>query len=113
MVQEVLGKMANGKPVDLRIGRKIPQMLEKAHFSEITWSVETHVFQGQKLQTEIELLHEKFEHTVGFLGQFLGSQTTANQFVKEYFECLDTKGAVLFYNKFIVQAKKPGLTHIK
>lgn len=109
LVDRVLKKVASERPFDLHIGRKLPKLIHDAQFVDVDWRVETLTFKGEKLEDEMVLLREKFSQGLPYFSQSLGSETIAKQFVQEYFECLGRKGAVLFYNKFIVQAKKPPL----
>lgn len=109
LVQKVCHELNTKKPIDLNIGRKIPYFLEQAGFVDIQWRVETQVFQDEALEFEKKMLEERLQQSLPFLGEFLGSKSTALTFTLEYLENLNLKNSVLFYNKFIVNGKKPGL----
>jgi ubiquinone/menaquinone biosynthesis C-methylase UbiE len=112
LLQKVFAKLATEMPLDLFVGRKIPALLQEAGFRNIRWRIETVSFQNENLTSEIALTQERFESALPFFIQFLGEEAIAHQFVKEYLECLHSSEIVLFYNKFVVSAQKPGLQEV-
>lgn len=108
LVEKVLSKIAIEKPFDLHVGRKIPKLLSRAGFANITWRIETHQFQGEELNDEVEQMKARFDLTTPFFNEYLGSTTVAEQFREEYLQCLKASDAVLFHNMFIVCGEKIG-----
>ena len=109
LVGEAFSKLYAHNTPDLYVGRKIPRLLSNHHFSEVSWTIDTKMFQKESLLAEIGLLEERLIQTLPLFTKLLGDKSTAQQFFKEYLEGLKQEGAVLFYNKFIIQAKKEGL----
>jgi len=106
LVDEVLNKLETQGPVDLRIGRKLPWMLTQVGLKDIHWRIETMEFQGDALGEEKHLISRRLDSMKHFLPEFLGSASQAERFTKDYLNCLSVPGVVLFYNKFIVRARK-------
>jgi ubiquinone/menaquinone biosynthesis C-methylase UbiE len=109
LVDEVLQRILANNNVNFNIGREIPMLLTQAGFSDVTWRVEPMVFQGTDLEQEKQLMKERFDQAMPFLNSITGNESESRQFVQEYLEGLSAPNAVLFYNKFIVQAVKQGL----
>lgn len=112
LVSKVIAELIAKQPLDMHIGRKLPHFMVKAGFENITWRIDTQSFQGERLQTELQLIKERFDQAMPFLISFLGSEETAKKFVKEYFESANQPGAVLYFNKFVVTGEKPGLRKV-
>lgn len=106
-IADVLRRLELEAPFDLRIGRKLPHLLHTAGFTEINWQIETIEGRGEILDDEKQLIPPKIDHAMPFLSEFLGSMALAQRFKIEYLDLLNLPGLVLFYNKFIVTAKKP------
>ncbi len=95
-------------PTDLFVGRKIPCMLERAGFKNITFENQTMNFKGKDLDDELELTRERLEYITPTLKNILGSETDLNFYKSAYQEEFRKESTVLFYNKFIVYAQKAG-----
>ncbi len=115
LVESFYKRLASERPLDLFIGRKLPEYIKKAGFTDISWDIQTLTFQhGEKLDIELDLLSEKYAQAMPFITSFFGGDSEkARQMVVEYFECARKEGSVLFYNKFIIHAKKTGLSRIE
>ncbi|MBI2606613.1 MAG: class I SAM-dependent methyltransferase [Deltaproteobacteria bacterium] len=105
-IADVLQKLETEAPFDLRVGRKLPHLLHTAGFKEIHWQIETIEGRGKILDDEKQLIPPKIDHAMPFLSEFLGSIALAQRFKNEYLGLLNQPDLVLFYNKFIVTAKK-------
>lgn len=93
--------------VDLRVGRKIPNLLAAQGFENLSWSVQTTAFQGDELKSEIQVISERISVSQVFFEHLFGNEVDYRRFEKEYLDGLRDDGAVVFNNKFIVSAKKP------
>ncbi len=105
-IAEVVARLSAKGPVDFTVGRKIPSLLTGAGFTDISWRIETAEIKGEMLAQESEMMRERFEAAMPFLKTFLGTETKAVAFTKGYLEAMQAPDAVLFYNKFIVNAVK-------
>lgn len=63
----------------------------------------------EALQTEIELIEQRFALTLPTFAELLGTEKRAREFQSSYLAALREPGSVLFYNKFVVSGRKPGL----
>lgn len=99
--------MEEKAPMDLRIGRKIPSMLIESGFESPVWRIDTMEFIGKNRDQEIKLMTERLENATPFLVEFLKGHMNAERFKKEFLETLKNPETVYFYNKFIVEARKP------
>lgn len=111
-VSEILSLIQKKFPVDLTVGRKLPSFLEKQGLKNITWKIETMQFQEEGIEKEIEMMKERFDQTIEVFTHILGSKRKAIKFQKEYLDCLQKEGSVLFYNKFIATGRKP-ISHLR
>jgi len=110
LMDKVFSKIDSVTTINFKIGREIPHLLYQSGFSNVSWRIEPMQFQGEDLRHEIELLKERFEQAMPFLVSVVGNEGDAKAFVHDYFESLRSPNAVLFYNKFIVQGSKRGLS---
>ena len=106
LLESSFNAIKNITGLDLNIGRKLPSLVEDAGFSNTKWEIETLQFQGESLESEIQLIRERFDQAMPAMIAAIGSELKTKQFVEEYFECLKMPGAVLFYNKFMITAEK-------
>lgn len=113
LMSELFHVLDQANSVDLKIGKKLPNLVNAQGFSHLQWKIETHDFQGEAKQVESQLIRERFDQTLPALTQLLGSLEKAKKFTDEYLTVLNRPDAVLFYNKFIVQAEKPKLKSLK
>lgn len=91
--------------IDMFVGRKIPNMLVKAGFEEVSWRIDVMRFSGDSLVEEKANYAQRFEFARPVIENILGSE--AATFTTSYLRELDRPGNVLFYNKFIVRGLKP------
>lgn len=92
--------------VDLFIGRKIPWLLKQVGFHQVRWEVQAVSFKGADLKAEIENCRERLHHGQALLERVLGSREKVADFSRRYLSALEQEEATLFYNKFVVHAKK-------
>lgn len=108
IVDKVLNLIERGQTVDLLIGRKIPSLLAQAGFERLRWRIETIAAQGEFRVQELELMHERLTNLIPFVTELTGSRKDAEDFRDAYIKSLKAPETVLFHNKFIVNAIKPG-----
>lgn len=109
LISDVLERFDRQRPLDFRIGRRLPSLLAQTGFGGLDWRVEPMVFKGPSLDGELVLLEQRFDQASAFLAGFLGSEDRARAFRTEYMSCARSPNAVLFYDKFVVTGKRPGL----
>lgn len=100
-LHEALEKLEHLGTVDLRMGRKLPQLLSNGGFQKIEWRVETLGFQGELLELEAEMAATKIESGWQYYQSILGSADAVRRFKEEYLNALKIPGVVVFVNKFI------------
>lgn len=91
---------------NLHAGRLSPSLLTDAGFSSISWRIETMDFHGESRKLEVEQWKERFESSLDFYVQVLGSEFEARKFFREYVQEASKETVPLFYNKFIIEALK-------
>ena len=110
LIKEFSEKFLQNKSIDLFVGRKFPSHLKFAGFQDVSWRIQTMDFHGKHRQEEINLITERFAHVLPLAVATLNSVEKARALQQEYLELLSDPTTVLFYNKFIVTARKP--THL-
>lgn len=105
-LQKMLDTMKAKLPFDLNVGRKIPDLLKKAGFREISWEISAHTFQNEELKNEYKMNEERLTFAIPLFTELFGSETAAHRFKKLYLQEMMAPGATLFYNKFVVIGKK-------
>jgi SAM-dependent methyltransferase len=100
-------RLAENRPVDLHVGRRLPHLLSGAGFEKIDWRIDLMDFRGENLSIEIDLMRDRVTNALPFISGLLGSQAAAEEFEKEFINGMRHPHAVMFYNKFIVTARKP------
>lgn len=91
---------------DLHIARVLPTLLHEAGFRNISWNIITMDFKGDEKKEEISQWTRRFESALPFYIKVLGSEAKAREFFTEYSNEAMKEHIPLFYNKFIIQAKK-------
>ncbi|MBC7693692.1 MAG: methyltransferase domain-containing protein [Methylotenera sp.] len=91
---------------DLFIGRKIPGILVNGGFRDCTWTSTIVDFQGQDLHDEIEQTKQRFNFSMPLFSEIFGSRARALSFCEIYLAEMHKPGCSLFYNKFVVSARK-------
>lgn len=106
LVQEWLALLETDDTLDLRTGRKLPQMLAAAGAAAIEWTVRTVEFRDEDKEAEQSLMRARFNQFRPFLEKQLGGRERYDRFVVEYLDCLRDSHAVAFYDKVVVRARK-------
>jgi SAM-dependent methyltransferase len=107
LIRESLAKIQESGAVDFNIGRKLPDLLVAAGFEEVAWKIETMEFQGKSLECEAAMIGERFANARGPLADILGGAAAYSEFSFNLQKTLKSAGSVLFYNKFVINARKP------
>lgn len=113
VMREFLARLDAALPVDLKIGRKLPTLLAEAGLEDTQWLIKTVEVKGELLPIEYKLMEEKFRHNLPTIATILGSPEKAERFRDDYLQIMKLPHCVLFYNKFVVTARKPLLTLVK
>lgn len=112
LMEEVFKAMSLDPGLDLWVGRKIPHYCTEAGLEVLDWRIETVECKGEYLGHELSLLPDKFDRIASWVDEITGKRDAGINFKKDYLETLNNKGTTLFYNKFIVRARKP-VTHLR
>lgn len=91
---------------DLKITRKLPELLHNVGFKEISWQIEVIDFSGHNRESEVLQWESRIDNGFKFYIDILGSEFEATRFKKLYLDQISKKTVPLFYNKFIITAKK-------
>lgn len=113
VMQKVLKGMEQSDQVDYRVGRKLPTVLSRAGFKDVTWCIHAVDFQGENRQVELELNRERFLGFQSFLLKILGNDPAkVEQFSTEYLSTMADPKTVAFYDRFIVVAHKEAVLRL-
>lgn len=107
LVAEVIAKADRSDEIDLKVGRKIPQLMHVTGFVDIQREIEVINAEGDCLDQEVELTSERLRNALPFLIRLTGSDEQALTFTQQYLDAMRAPGSVLFFNKFIVAGRKP------
>lgn len=91
---------------DCQVARLIPSLLHEAGFINISWQIQIMDFQGLSRKMEVDQWKSRFESSLPFYIEILGSEFEARKFFKEYLTEASKEHVPLFYNKFIVCGEK-------
>jgi hypothetical protein len=91
---------------NLFLARMIPSLLKEAGFKNIDWKIDLLDFVGDSRKQEVLQWKERFENSISFYEKIFASNSDARKFFKLYIEEISRDDVPLFYNKFIVRAKK-------
>jgi ubiquinone/menaquinone biosynthesis C-methylase UbiE len=105
-IVEPLHRLFSSPRLDFYVGRKLPKLLHEAGFAGVDWEIRTLCFQGELLETELRLNAERFEQMKDYLSAVLGSAAAARSFTRKFMAAWKEPGAVAFYNKFLITARK-------
>ena len=100
-LRDQMRRLAVAFPGDLRLARRIPQLLRDEGLSQVESRIETMDVQGDDLELECRLYEQRFEFAAPLLQQVFGAQ--ADDFVRAYLDELRTLGIV--YTKVIATAR--------
>ncbi len=100
-------KLRNAFGGDCFVGRLIPSLLHQVGFKNISWEIQMMDFHGINRKMEVDQWRSRFESSLPFYIEILGSEFEARKFFKEYTQEASKEHVTLFYNKFIVSAEKP------
>ncbi|HAR43376.1 MAG TPA: hypothetical protein DCS07_12225 [Bdellovibrionales bacterium] len=106
-IDEVVAKCNRENPIDLRVGRKIPTLLETSGFKVLPPRIELMNFEGEELEHEKQLIRSRLAQAAPFLNEFLESNENVTRFGNDVLHCLNSQNSVLYYCKFIVTGVKP------
>jgi SAM-dependent methyltransferase len=105
-VRKGLAAIRRYRALDLRVGRKIPSYCARAGFDRVDWRIDSMQFRGEALDAELAMVERRFEQAKPLLATLLGGMTAAGEFAGDYVEAARSPGSVLFYDKFVVTARK-------
>jgi cyclopropane fatty-acyl-phospholipid synthase-like methyltransferase len=88
-------------------GRYLPSLISEHGFENVNWEVITMDFRGDSRVKEVSQWAARFENSIGFYKDILGSEEEARAFFKRYLEAASKDEVTLFYNKFVVTARRP------
>jgi hypothetical protein len=91
---------------DLNMGRKIPRIISKAGFHNVTWEVQTMDFQLEQKEKEIEQVKSRFDNSLEFYINIFGNEFEAKKFKNDLLRVMTASDSPIFYNKFIVSGVK-------
>lgn len=113
-VTEVLKKLSGLRTLDFFVGRKVPALLSGDEMESVRTHAESILVSPETLESEVEMMRERFENARLFFSTLLGSEDAYQNFAEAYLKAMKAPEAVNFYTKFIVQATKvmPKLTLI-
>jgi len=101
-----IDKISQSFDGNLQMGRYIPSLLNEAGFKDIKYNVDVVDFQGESKVMEISQWKQRFNSAILFYVDLFGDEMSANKFFKAYLSEVAHDYTPLFYNKFIVRAKK-------
>ena len=96
----------NKIPQDLKIGRKIPQLLKENNFKNIEWHAETYFFKGERLMLERENSSMRLEQGRKNLSKFFNNLEEYDTFAKTYLEEMHDDCNVLSMTKYLIRATR-------
>lgn len=107
-LNNMLEQVKNSIPVDMFVGRKLPQLLIEGGFHEegISYDITLMKFSGIDRAEESIQYRERLTFAMPILTRILGSENMANRFINLYVSEVAKEVNPIFYNKFIVDAKK-------
>jgi cyclopropane fatty-acyl-phospholipid synthase-like methyltransferase len=105
-LQEKMYKIKSTFHGDLEVARYIPAILEEVGFKDVSWRIQMMDFQGENKKKEVQQWKERFESSLPFYVNLFGNEFEAKKFFKEYTTEAAKTHVPLFYNKFIITAKK-------
>lgn len=91
----------------LTVGRTLPALMRGAGFTDIKWAMEPMVFQGQDRADEVEQFKDRLEFSRPVMADILGGELAFQRFAKDYLAELSKEDTAMFYNKFMVEGRKP------
>lgn len=102
----LLAELKSGWKTDLYVGRKLPHILAAAGFHHVNWRIETMQFRDESLAHELELTKHRFDFIRPTLKEILGTEERVGRFCDLYCSEMMREESTLFYNKFIVFARR-------
>lgn len=108
LMNEVLERLEQSPRVDLKVGRKIADLMTTAGFENVNVIIQAMDFSDEQVRKlEIEMMRSRFDAAFAYFAEVAGGEQKARRFVDEYLQVMQQPGSVLFYNKFIVTGVKP------
>ncbi len=105
-LREQIGQVSQAFSGDLQVARVIPQLLTQCGFRDVSWRIEMMDFQGEARRLEVAQWKERFENSLEFYVRIFGTELEARRFIRRYLDEASRDDVALFYNKFIVRAKR-------
>lgn len=106
-LRESIDKIAANFGGDLTVGRTLPALMKLVGFTEIKWVVEPMIFQGRDREDEIDQFKDRLTFAKPVMEEILGGELAFQRFYKDYISELSNPEVALFYNKFMIEGKKP------
>ena len=104
VLNEFLSQLKMNFKFDLFVGRKIPSLLTKAGFIDISWDAKTMCFNTEtERKMELANYESRFDLAKKIITDILGTQKKYEIFKTLYLEELAKNENVLFYTKFCVK----------
>jgi SAM-dependent methyltransferase len=107
VLRDQVARVSRAFEGDLQAARLIPPLLRECGFRDVTWRIDVMDFQGEARRPEVAQWKERFENSLPFYVQTLGTELEARRFFKRYLEEASRDDVPLFYNKFIVRGTRP------
>jgi SAM-dependent methyltransferase len=107
LVRVGIDRLTRSRFIDMHVGRKLPSLLIATGFVDIEWRIIPMCFAGAAMETEIAQYQSRFSQAGAAFNAVFASTEQGRQFIDEFYACLRSEGAVLYYNKFVVMARKP------
>lgn len=108
-IRRFIAQLDRSSDIDMQVGRKLPAYLTEAGFVDVSWRIDTMEMRGTALDTEAQLIQERFAQALPAMSALMNSEEEAKTFQRDFLATLRQPGSVLFYNKFIVSGIKPKL----
>ena len=105
-LRAMLERLRASAVVDLEVGRKLPCLAADAGFKRIGWETEAVPFTGAALAEERKRVEQRMSARQPALARALGGDRHASELKLRYLEEMMEPGAVLFYNRFVVNGWK-------
>lgn len=105
-IERGLVKLLAAKEVDLQVGRKMPVEFHQGGFKDVHFEILTKSITPEERLQEVEIIRQRMDNARTFLVKTLGSDAEVDSFKEEYLSVARDPSSVIFYNKFLVTAKK-------
>ncbi len=90
---------------DLRMGRKIPQILNSLGFESIDVRLDTTHYQGRGREEEVEQFKERIAQAKSYFVEMLGSEMDFQRFSRLFIQEISNPDIPFFSHRFIIQSR--------